>query len=153
MIDQASVFADRFRNNRQALQAAVLGQNSGVDPYTALRALQLLKESDSMQMAQQGQQPTEAPSLLQEAMQPPQMPMGMAVPGQQMSQAPQQSGGLEAMPVPEQDFAGGGIIAFAGGGSGDIEMLRQKLKKLKDFTKPPLNQEILALHDLYAPTT
>ena len=67
MIDQASVFADRFRNNRQALQAAVLGQNSGVDPYTALRALQLLKESDSMQMAQQGQQPTEAPSLLQEA--------------------------------------------------------------------------------------
>jgi hypothetical protein len=99
MIDQASVFADRFRNNRQALQAAVLGQNSGVDPYTALRALQLLKESDSMQMAQQGQQPTEAPSLLQEAMQPPQMPMGMAVPGQQMSQAPQQSGGLEAMPL------------------------------------------------------
>ena len=98
MIDQASVFADRFRNNRQALQAAVLGQNSGVDPYTALRALQLLKESDSMQMAQQGQQPTEAPSLLQEAMQPPQMPMGMAVPGQQMSQAPQQSGGLEAIP-------------------------------------------------------
>jgi hypothetical protein len=126
MIDQASVFADRFRNNRQALQAAVLGQNSGVDPYTALRALQLLKESDSMQMAQQGQQPTEAPSLLQEAMQPPQMPMGMAVPGQQMSQAPQQSGGLEAMPVPEQDFADGGIIAFAGGGSGNIEMLRQK---------------------------
>ena len=100
MIDQASVFADRFRNNRQALQAAVLGQNSGVDPYTALRALQLLKESDSMQMAQKAQQPTEAPSLLQEAMQPPQMPMGMAVPGQQMSQAPQQSGGLEAIPVP-----------------------------------------------------
>jgi hypothetical protein len=150
MIDQASVFADRFRNNRQALQAAVLGQNSGVDPYTALRALQLLKESDSMQMAQQGQQPTEAPSLLQEAMQPPQMPMGMAVPGQQMSQAPQQSGGLEAMPVPEQDFAGGGIIAFAGGGSGDIEALQAKLTKASAayqsaYREGTNNQEIIAL--------
>jgi hypothetical protein len=123
MIDQASVFADRFRNNRQALQAAVLGQNSGVDPYTALRALQLLKESDSMQMAQQGQQPTEGPSLLQEAMQQPQglagMPIGQPVPGQQMPQAPQQSGGLEAIPVPDQMFsgAGGGIVAFANKGS------------------------------------
>jgi protein-tyrosine-phosphatase len=140
MIDQASVFADRFRNNRQALQAAVLGQNSGVDPYTALRALQLLKESDSMQMAQQGQQPTEAPSLLQEAMQPPQMPMGMAVPGQQMSQAPQQSGGLEAIPVPDQMFsgAGGGIVAFAAGdsipGPKDVKERWQDMKRRPDET-------------------
>ena len=138
MIDQASVFTDRFRNNRQALQAAVLGQNSGVDPYTALRALQLLKESDSMQVAQQGQQPTEAPSLLQEAMQPPQMPMGMAVPGQQMSQAPQQNGGLEAMPVPEQDFADGGIIAFAEGdsipGPKDVKERWQDMKRRPDET-------------------
>jgi hypothetical protein len=149
MIDQASVFADRFRNNRQALQAAVLGQNSGVDPYTALRALQLLKESDSMQMAQQGQQPTEAPSLLQEAMQPPQMPMGMAVPGQQMSQAPQQSGGLEAMPVPEQDFADGGIIAFAGGGSGNIEMLRQKAQEAKKLYEAAAKSGDTRASDLY----
>jgi hypothetical protein len=150
MIDQASVFADRFRNNRQALQAAVLGQNSGVDPYTALRALQLLKESDSMQMAQQGQQPTEAPSLLQEAMQPPQMPMGMAVPGQQMSQAPQQSGGLEAMPVPEQMFsAAGGIIAFAGGGSGNIEMLRQKAQKAKKLYEAAAKSGDTRVSDLY----
>jgi hypothetical protein len=149
MIDQASVFADRFRNNRQALQAAVLGQNSGVDPYTALRALQLLKESDSMQMAQQGQQPTEAPSLLQEAMQPPQMPMGIAVPGQQMSQAPQQSGGLEAIPVPEQDFAGGGIIAFAGGGSGDIEMLRQKAQDAKRLYEAAAKSGDTRASDLY----
>ena len=149
MIDQSSVFADRFRNNRQALQAAVLGQNSGVDPYTALRALQLLKESDSMQMAQQGQQPTEAPSLLQEAMQPPQMPMGMAVPGQQMSQAPQQSGGLEAMPVPEQDFAGGGIIAFAGGGSGEIEMLQQKAQEAKRLYEAAAKSGDTRASDLY----
>jgi hypothetical protein len=123
MIDQASVFADRFKNNRQALQAAVLGQNSGVDPYTALRALQLLKESDSMQMAQQGQQPTESPSLLQEAMQQPQglagMPIGQPVPGQQM---PQQMGqpmpedsGIGQLPAGDMEFAGGGILAFAAG--------------------------------------
>ena len=149
MIDQASVFADRFRNNRQALQAAVLGQNSGVDPYTALRALQLLKESDSMQMAQKAQQPTEAPSLLQEAMQPPQMPMGMAVPGQQMSQAPQQSGGLEAMPVPEQDFAGGGIIAFARGGSGNIEMLQQKAQDAKRLYEAAAKLGDTRASDLY----
>jgi hypothetical protein len=144
MIDQASVFADRFRNNRQALQAAVLGQNSGVDPYTALRALQLLKESDSMQMAQQGQQPTEAPSLLQEAMQQPQpqgmMPAGQPVPGQQMPQAPQQSGGLEAMPVPDQMFsaAGGGVVAFANKGSvpgpEDVKERWQDMKRRPDET-------------------
>ena len=167
MIDQASVFADRFRNNRQALQAAVLGQNSGVDPYTALRALQLLKESDSMQVAQQGQQPTESPSLLQEAMQQPQpqgmMPAGQPVPGQQMPQAPQQSGGLEAMPVPDQMFsaAGGGIVAFANKGSvpgpkdvkerwQDIEALQAKLTKASAayqsaYREGANNQEIIAL--------
>ena len=154
MIDQASVFADRFRNNRQALQAAVLGQNSGVDPYTALRALQLLKESDSMQMAQQGQQPTEGPSLLQEAMQQPQglagMPIGQPVPGQQMPQAPQQSGGLEAIPVPDQMFsgAGGGIVAFSEGG--DIAALQAKLTKASAayqsaYREGANNQEIIAL--------
>jgi hypothetical protein len=84
------------------LQAAVLGQNTEVDPYTALRALQLLKQSDSMEMATEAQQPTDAPSLLQEAMQRPQMPMGMPIPGQQMAQAPQQGGGLEAMPKAQQ---------------------------------------------------
>jgi hypothetical protein len=151
MIDQASVFADRFRNNRQALQAAVLGQNSGVDPYTALRALQLLKESDSMQMAQQGQQPTEAPSLLQEAMQPPQMPMGMAVPGQQMSQAPQQSGGLEAMPVSDQMFsgAGGGIVAFASGGDPTIESLRRKAQDAKRLYEAAAKAGDTRASDLY----
>ena len=155
MIDQASVFADRFRNNRQALQAAVLGQNSGVDPYTALRALQLLKESDSMQMAQQGQQPTEGPSLLQEAMQQPQglagMPTGQPVPGQQMPQAPQQSGGLEAMPVPDQMFSGaeGGIVAFARGGSGNIEMLRQKAQEAKRLYEAAAKSGDTRASDLY----
>jgi hypothetical protein len=39
MIDQASVFAERFRGNPQVLQATVLGQGNipGLDPYTALK--------------------------------------------------------------------------------------------------------------------
>ena len=144
MIDQASVYAERFKGNRQALQAAVLGQSNQVDPYTALRALQLLKESDAMAMAQQAQGPTEQPSLMQEALQPPQpqgiagmmpnmMPAGQPVPGQapqgaQMGQAPmpqgqqpmpQQmaSGGLAMMPVSDADYADGGIVSFSTGDS------------------------------------
>jgi hypothetical protein len=151
MIDQASVKADQYKNNRQALQAAVLGQNNGIDPFTALRALQLLKESDSMEMAQKAQQPTEAPSLLQEAMQPPQMPMGMAVPGQQMSQAPQQSGGLEAMPVSDQMFsgAGGGIVAFASGGDPTIESLRRKAQDAKRLYEAAAKAGDTRVSDLY----
>lgn len=150
MIDQASVFADRYKGNRQALQAAVLGQNSQIDSFTALRALQLLKESDAATMAQQAQGPTEQPSLMQEALQPPQpqglagmMPAGQPVPGQQpqgaqMGQAPmpqgqqpmpQQmaSGGLAMMPVSDADYADGGIVSFATGNS----VQGSKLERLK----------------------
>ena len=57
-IDMASVYADRFKASPQILQAAVLGQAPipGLDPYTALRSLQLIKESQRMQMAQAAQQ-------------------------------------------------------------------------------------------------
>ena len=134
MIDQASVFAERYKGNPQILQATVLGQGSdpNLDPYTALRALQLIKESNQMAMARQAQQPTSAPSLLSDAMTPPQppaMPMGAPVaqgqppqgmpqgmPQRPMPQAPvmQASGGLAAMHVPEEHYAGGGILAFSG---------------------------------------
>lgn len=120
VIDRASVFADRFKNNPQILQAAVLGQAPvpGLDPYTALRAMQLLKESQQMQMAQAAQQPTQSPSLVQTAMQMPQMPPQMARPAPQQA-APQQapmmaaSGGLASFHVPDEDYAEGGIVAFA----------------------------------------
>ena len=51
MIDQASVFAERYKGNPQVLQATVLGQGNvpGLDPYTALNALKLIKESNMMQ--------------------------------------------------------------------------------------------------------
>jgi len=136
MIDQASVFAERYKNNPQILQASVLGHGGDphLDPYTALRALQLIKETNQMAMARQAQQPTSAPSLLSDAMTPPQppaMPMGAPVaqgqptqgmpqgmPQRPMPQAPvmQAFGGLAAMHVPEEHYAGGGILAFASRG-------------------------------------
>ena len=116
VIDRASIFADRFKGNPQILQAAVLGQSPvpGLDPYTALRAMQLLKESQQMQMAQAAQQPTQSPSLVQSAMQMPQAPMGMPVGVPQQAPMAAASGGLASMPTPEEDYAEGGIVAFAG---------------------------------------
>jgi len=130
MIDMASVYAERFKQNPHMLQAAVMGQSPDpkLDPYTALNALRLIKESNAMAMAGKAQQPTSAPSILAETMAPPapsqglagMMPMG-APAGQmpQPQQAPvqQASGGLAGMPVHEQDYAGGGIVAFAKGGN------------------------------------
>ena len=131
MIDKASVFAERFKSNPQILQATVLGQgpDPNLDPYTALRALQLIKESNAMAMAQQAQGPTSAPSLASQAVEPQglagmlpmgapagQMPQGQAP--QQMAQAPamQASGGLAGLPTSEEDYAEGGIVAFQSGG-------------------------------------
>ena len=44
MIDMASVYADRFKDNADALRAAVMGQSPDpkLDPYTALNALKLV---------------------------------------------------------------------------------------------------------------
>lgn len=133
VIDRASVFAERFKGKPQILQAAVLGQAPvpGLDPYTALRSLQLIKEEQRMQMAQAAQNPTQSPSLVQQAMQMPQVPpqimaqMGqmqggapqapMQAPPQAPMQPPMQAagGGLASFNVPEEDYAGGGIVAFA----------------------------------------
>jgi len=125
MIDMASVYAKRFEKNPQMLQAAVMGQSPDpkLDPYTALNALRLLKESNMMAMAGRAQQPTSSPSLVAENM-APQMGLGAMVPNT-MGQAPQgmppqappmqaASGGLASMPMPEEDYAAGGIVAFNG---------------------------------------
>lgn len=148
MIDMASVFAERFKGNPQPLQAAVMGQGNvpNLDSYTALRALQLIKESNAAMMAQQARGPVgEQPSLASTAVSPqgltmpPQMGapvMGQAQPpqGPPMAQAPQgppmpqrppmpppvmqRSGGLAGLPVSNHGYAPGGIVAFAVGGSG-----------------------------------
>ena len=131
-IDKASILADRYKDNRGQLAAALMGQpvqDQSIDAYSALRAMQLLKESDRMAMAQQARGPSgEQPSLAEAAVTPDQ-PMGLAgmmgqpVMGQQPQQAPmpQQpmqaaSGGLAGMPMSDDDYAEGGIVACASGG-------------------------------------
>jgi hypothetical protein len=140
MIDQASVFAERYRGNPQVLQATVLGQGNvpGLDPYTALNALRLIKESNMMAMAGRAQQPTSSPSIVAETLAPAPSPQGLGAmvpntmgqmpPGapqglaamapQQRPPMPQQpmqaaSGGLAGMYTPEEDYAEGGIVAFS----------------------------------------
>ena len=141
MIDMASVYAERYKKQPQMLQAAVMGQSPDpkLDPYTALNALKLVKESQMMAMAGRAQQPTSSPSIVAEALAPApsaqglgaMVPntMGQMAPGAQQglaAMAPQQrapapqapmqaaSGGLAGMYTPEEDFAEGGIVAFSG---------------------------------------
>ena len=130
-IDKASILADRYKDNRGQLAAVLMGQpvqDQSIDAYSALRAMQLLKESDRMAMAQQARGPSgEQPSLAEAAVTPEQ-PMGLAAmagqPVMAQAQQPQQappvmqgaSGGLAGMPTSDDDYADGGIVAFAAGG-------------------------------------
>jgi len=108
-IDMASVYAERFRKNPDALRAAVLGQSPDpkLDSYTALNALRLVKEADMMEMAGKAQQPTSSPSILAENLAPPAPPQGLAgmmpmgAPAGQMpqGQAPQ---GMPPQGMPQQ---------------------------------------------------
>lgn len=133
-IDMASVYAERFKSNPDMLRAAVMGQSPDpkLDPYTALNALRLVKESQQMAMAGQAQQPTSAPSILAQNLAPPAPPQGLAgmVPmGAPAGQMPQQrapappmqaaSGGLAGMYSPDEDYAAGGIVAFSLGGEAE----------------------------------
>jgi hypothetical protein len=135
-IDMASVYAARYRKQPDMLRAAVMGQSPDpkLDSYTALNALRLVKEADMMDMAGKAQQPTSAPSILAENLAPPPMQQGLGamVPGamggqgipsqgmppQQRAPMPQPvmqaaSGGLAGMYTPDEDYAAGGIVAFA----------------------------------------
>jgi hypothetical protein len=134
-IDMASVYAERFKSNPDMLRAAVMGQSPDpkLDPYTALNALRLVKESQQMAMAGQAQQPTSAPSILAQNLAPPAPPQGLAgmVPmgapaGQMPQRAPMPqpvmqaaSGGLASMPTTDEDYCGGGIVAFSRGGEAE----------------------------------
>jgi hypothetical protein len=132
-IDMASVYAARYRKQPDMLRAAVMGQSPDpkLDSYTALNALRLVKEADMMDMAGKAQQPTSSPSLVAQNMAPNPMMQGLGamVPGA-MGQAPQgmpqravqappmqaASGGLTSLPTADEDYAEGGIVAFARGG-------------------------------------
>jgi hypothetical protein len=117
-IDTAAILAAKYKADPAPLKAAVLGQgDASINPYAALRALQLQQEAQRFQMAQaamQGQQYQNQPSMVEQAVMPgmqqqPQQPP-MPPQGQPQEPAPE---GLAGMPVPEQNFAPGGIVAFA----------------------------------------
>jgi hypothetical protein len=147
-IDKASILADRYKDNRGQLAAVLMGQpvqDPSIDAYSALRAMQLLKESDRMAMAQQargfsGQQP----SLAEDAVMPDQQAAMMGAPvmtqqGQQapMMQQPMQaaSGGLASMPTPDHDYAEGGIVAFASGGRpSSADYMKQAMENIPQPT-------------------
>ena len=153
-IDTAALLAQRYKSDPSPLKAAVLGQGTGdINPYAALRALQMQKEAERYMIAQaamNGQKYQNQPSMVQQALNPappqmpqqgmPQQPQGMpqqpqGMPQeqapqqpqgleqmQQMQQQPEQpSPGLEGMPAGDQQFAGGGIIAFAGADGSQVE--------------------------------
>lgn len=120
-IDTAAILAARYHKNPAPLKAAVLGQgDANINPYAALRALQLQKEAERYEMAQaamNGQQYQNQPSMVEQALTPtpPQIPQQMqGLPAMQQAQPQQPSPGLEGMPMPEGEYAGGGIVAFAG---------------------------------------
>ena len=118
-IDTAAILAAKYKADPAPLKAAVLGQgDASINPYAALRALQLQQEAQRFQMAQaamQGQQYQNQPSMVEQAVMPGQMQPPM--PQQMPQEMPQEAApeGLAGMPVPEQNFAPGGIVAFAGG--------------------------------------
>jgi hypothetical protein len=147
-IDKASILADRYKDNRGQLAAVLMGQpvqDQSIDAYSALRAMQLLKESDRMAMAQQARGPSgEQPSLAEDAVMPDQQVAMMGAPvmtqqGQQapMMQQPMQaaSGGLASMPTPDHDYAEGGIVAFASGGRpSSADYMKQAMENIPQPT-------------------
>lgn len=130
-IDTAAILAAQYKKNPAPLREAVLGQGqSNINPYAALRALQLQKEAERYQMAQaamQGQQYQNQPSMVEQVLQggQPQMPpQGMppqGMPQPPMPQMQQPTQGLAGIPVPEQTYAPGGIVAFNGADRSDVQ--------------------------------
>lgn len=124
MIDMASVYAERFENNPDVLRAVLLTGRSPdpkLNAFTALRALQLQEEAARARQAQMAQQPTQAPSLVEQAITQPVPRVAQFAPPQG-APAPTQSEGLAGMPAGAQGFAPGGIVSFANGGMGEDEM-------------------------------
>jgi len=159
-IDTAAILAARYQKDPSPLKAAVLGQGStDINPYAALRALQLQKEAERYKMAQaamNGQQYQNQPSMVEQALSPaapqmpPQMPPQMqqpqGLPGMQQAQPQMQSPGLEGMPVPEgsdEEYAGGGIVAFANEGLVEGQEDSLTADMLADFQDSQAGQESL----------
>ena len=143
--------AKEYGGNKQKIaQAAQMGI---VDPTAAVLAGMFIDRMRSAQVMEAGQQPSVAQQVLggqpPQGAPPPPMgappapPQGMGAPPQQMPMAPppqdmgmappqgMAGGGLTALPVPDamfdepdnDSYAGGGMVAFAGGGKGGMANL------------------------------
>lgn len=151
-IDTAALLAEKYKTDPNPLKAAVLGQGTGdINPYAALRALQMQKDAErfmAMQAAMNGQKYQNQPSMVQQALAPnqqpqmpqqtqPQQPQPQGLEQMQQMQQPQPeqpSPGLEGMPAGDQSFAGGGIIAFAGD---DGSLVEDNTDPLQDLMPSP----------------
>ncbi len=92
------------------LQKAVLGQNPAIQPYAALAQLNDLVKQQKMQQAMQGQA-----AMAQNVQQQGPSERDKVL----MASAQAQPQGIDT--IPTRNMAGGGIVAFAGGGETDME--------------------------------
>ena len=133
--------AKEYGGNKQKIaQAAQMGQ---VDPTAAVLAGMFIDRMRSAQSLEQGAQPTVAQQVLAPPAPPASgaPPMGMAPPMAPQAppmappmapQAPPMgmaSGGLTTLPIPdnmfdEQQYGGGGIVAFAKGDEVESDLMR-----------------------------
>jgi hypothetical protein len=102
----------------QLQQYATLHKN---DPYIVTLALSIANQKKQMKTGQDGQagmmpQPKVADQQIAQMLAPPPQQMA-AAPQQQMAQALPEDQGIGTLPAQNmQNFAGGGIVAFGGGG-------------------------------------
>jgi hypothetical protein len=100
------------------LQSAVMGEMPNVKPYEALAALQRRVKDGQMQQAQALQNPAQPPVAQQEIAKAMQLQPAQVMNPYMAQQQPQQpQAGLGQAPVQSPvGMAGGGIVAFGGGG-------------------------------------
>lgn len=165
--------AEAYGGNKQKIAQAV--QMGVIDPTSGLMAGMFIDRMRSAQAQEQAPNQTVAQRVLGPQA-PPALPAGLGAtpqgmqmaggPGPQMAAPPQMIppapqgpvrmavGGLTTLPVPddmydEQSFAGGGIVAFAGGGKYDaeIEALKRNVAnpKLSSAEKQRATQELTRL--------
>jgi hypothetical protein len=103
-----------FKYSKQQLGRMV--QMGMIDPQKAMMA--------GMMRDRVAKEDTKPPTttVAQDVLAPQPQPQQMGMPPQAQPQAPTQmaaTGGITSLPVQEQDYAGGGIVAFADGGDTD----------------------------------
>lgn len=120
-------------------------KNSGQTPPTVME--QLMAQNAQ---AEQPQMPEQAPQM--QAQMPPQMAPQMQEPmPQEMPQEMSPDMGVGQLPIPERQYAGGGIIAFSDGGLSDEEQDYEDSLEEADYDAM-IERAMNAGEDEYTPT-